>query len=1009
MATALALAARRVASSAPSAALRMAWAAAEAASDGAGTATAALVLPGFLDPLWQRVMAWAGPAGVWPPRRKGVPLYVGMWCGVIATIFFGFIRKGHNTKESEWEKARKRRYIQASLENMLEFEDARLAEEAEAKAKAGSKDGVEAKPTKQDTDSSSDEEDKAKKKAPKKKEAADAKKIFSLVYDEVEDGPVTRIGIDGSSEWYQRALVMLKARLEHELVEATDNTKYARGLLPPPPEGMPDKVEDWKDGEKLMDKVKLAHDQVGKCFGRKFLDRAKVKEAQRICTTLVKARKAAVLRIFKLFLPHAPKWMAGTGLLMFTETMWGFLFGELVSTAQLAYDITDNTMRRALIQSLKVFIWFCFNWPLDNLGDTFVDDVEAMLQLDLRNAVMGSIMSQDREYFDNHQAGVLQERLNKDTEDLAKTIIQQPKNMISAITRITVKVYVLYRLSPQLFWLGISIPVPACVILNTLGWRLVRKSHKKISKVNDQAAAQTSELLREINTVRQFSMEREEQRRYRMVATWRQQLERAMSTTRMMTFGTMWAFFVFSRIFNTYWGINFVVLGELSPANLILAVYQFDGIVWGARQIVDLFPALAQLMQPLGRVASLLDSVPVIEPHPERPVEKLKPDKFKGHFVFKDVDFTYPSERQKQVLFKLSFEVLPKTKVAFVGKAGCGKSTSVTLIQRFYDVLAGQITLDGVALQEYDVHNLRRHIGVVAQENVLFSTSIVNNIIYGMGQGHLPQPTEADIWAACDAANATEFIKTFPNGLHTFVGEKGVKLSGGQKQRIAIARAMIRHPTILLLDEATSALDSVNEKEVQKALDVMLKQHDGVAICIAHRLTTIKNCDKIIVMDQGKKVEEGSHLELLSIPVVKEAEDNKKKEETEEEDGDAEDTSSVAAAADGTAEETGDKSEKDGKKDEKEAEEEGAAGQLPSATKIVSGYYHNMWDTQMGEESFGSAEDMTEEQLDGKLSFLRTETTRLVDEKAKRAQKKNDDASATADDTAAAGAAAIDN
>ena len=196
----------------------------------------------------------------------------------------------------------------------------------------------------------------------------------------------------------------------------------------------------------------------------------------------------------------------------------------------------------------------------------------------------------------------------------------------------------------------------------------------------------------------------------------------------------------------------------------------------------------------------------------------------------------------------------------------------VTLIQRFYDVTSGSITLDGELLQEYDVHNLRRHIGVVAQDNVLFSTSIMENIVYGMGQGHLAKPTMDDIWRACDSANATEFIKTFPNGLHTFVGEKGVKLSGGQKQRIAIARAMIRQPTILLLDEATSALDSVNEKEVQKALDVMLKQHAGVAICIAHRLTTIKNCDKIIVMDQGKKVEEGSHAELLQIPVLKEEE-----------------------------------------------------------------------------------------------------------------------------------------
>ena len=514
-------------------AVRMAFAAAQAVPQ-------ALDLP-LIGPLWTALIRWAKPAGVWPPTRKGAPIYVVAWASVICWIFFGFIRKGHRTKESEWEKARKRSYIQASLENMMEFEDARLAEEAEAAgsskevsddgSEAGKDDAGDRAPTKQD----SDEEPETGKKSGAKKQAPDAKKIFSLVFDEVEDGPITSIGIDPEAEWYKRALVMLRKQMETELVEATDNTKLARGLVEPPAAGMPDKVEDWKDGEKLMTKVRLADNDVCRAFGKRFLDRDVVKEARRVVGVLVKARKAAVMRIFKLFVPHAPRWLAGTGILMLTETMWGFLFGELASTAQLAYDLNENTMRLALLQSLKVFIWFVFNWPLDNLGDTLVDDVESMLQLDLRNAVMGSIMSQDREFFDSQQAGVLQERLNKDTEELAQTIIQQPKNLISALTRIAVKVFILYRLSPQLFWLGISIPVPACVILNTLGWRLVRKSHKKISKVNDQAAAQTSELLREINTVRQFGMEREEQRRYKMVATWRQQLERAMGKLVMLS------------------------------------------------------------------------------------------------------------------------------------------------------------------------------------------------------------------------------------------------------------------------------------------------------------------------------------------------------------------------------------------------------------------------------------------------------------------------------------------
>ena len=150
------------------------------------------------------------------------------------------------------------------------------------------------------------------------------------------------------------------------------------------------------------------------------------------------------------------------------------------------------------------------------------------------------------------------------------------------------------------------------------------------------------------------------------------------------------------------------------------------------------------------------------------------------------------SERQKQVLHGLSFSIEPRTKVAFVGKAGCGKSTSVTLIQRFYDVAKGKVLLDGRPISDYDVRHLRRHIGVVAQDNILFSASILENIVYGMGQGHLPEASMEDVKEACDMANVTEFLETFPNGVHTFVGEKGVKLSGGQKQRLAIARAIIR-------------------------------------------------------------------------------------------------------------------------------------------------------------------------------------------------------------------------
>ena len=175
-----------------------------------------------------------------------------------------------------------------------------------------------------------------------------------------------------------------------------------------------------------------------------------------------------------------------------------------------------------------------------------------------------------------------------------------------------------------------------------------------------------------------------------------------------------------------------------------------------------------------------------------------------GRIEFRDVDFTFPSEPQKQILHGLSFTARPGEKVAFVGSTGCGKSTAIQLILRFYTQSAGAVMLDGRPIEDFDVHYLRRQISVVAQECVLFSTTIRENVTYGLPRAVRDQLTDADIEAACRKANAWSFIQDFPRKLETYCGEKGVKLSGGQKQRLAIARAIIRKPTICLLDEASA-------------------------------------------------------------------------------------------------------------------------------------------------------------------------------------------------------------
>lgn len=241
------------------------------------------------------------------------------------------------------------------------------------------------------------------------------------------------------------------------------------------------------------------------------------------------------------------------------------------------------------------------------------------------------------------------------------------------------------------------------------------------------------------------------------------------------------------------------------------------------------------------------------------------PSKFRGELEFQNVEFRYPTELRVPALRDVSFKVGAGQKVALVGKAGCGKSTIFKLIKRLYDPTLGQVLLDGRPLREYDVQHLRRKIAVVAQDNVLFDTSIRENVAYGIH----PEPTDNEVRRALMQASALEFVEAFPDNIYTLVGGRGLTLSGGQRQRIAIARAMVRQPQILILDEATSALDPVNEKVVQKALDVLVETTQATALLIAHRLTTIKDANQIIVFDEGRVVEQGTHQELLDIPITR--------------------------------------------------------------------------------------------------------------------------------------------
>ena len=237
-------------------------------------------------------------------------------------------------------------------------------------------------------------------------------------------------------------------------------------------------------------------------------------------------------------------------------------------------------------------------------------------------------------------------------------------------------------------------------------------------------------------------------------------------------------------------------------------------------------------------------------------VNGMTPMQCEGNIEFQDVRFSYPTRKDTEILRGFSSKVSKGQTLALVGHSGCGKSTTISLVDRLYTATGGNIYLDGIEIRKLDISWLRRQIGYVGQEPVVFARSIKENIAYGV------EVTEEQIIEAAKKANAHDFITALPDGYNTYVGERGSQLSGGQKQRIAIARALVRDPTILLLDEATSALDSEAEKVVQEAINEARKGR--TTIVIAHRLSTIKDADIISVVDRGQILETGTHNELIA-------------------------------------------------------------------------------------------------------------------------------------------------
>lgn len=295
------------------------------------------------------------------------------------------------------------------------------------------------------------------------------------------------------------------------------------------------------------------------------------------------------------------------------------------------------------------------------------------------------------------------------------------------------------------------------------------------------------------------------------------------------------------------------ILVEKHQAKFVdgIRAYQlFSLTVPSITELWTTIPAVFKAMKVLKPVLDILRTDPQTS-------GDLQLESLEGHITFNEVNFSYPSRSEIPILINFSVSVKAGTSLALVGASGAGKSSVIALIERFYDPQQGEILIDGRDIKTYNLKWLRKHIGLVQQEPLLFSTSIRENIMYGNEDA-----SESEIMEAAEAANIHSFVSSLPNGYNTLVGDRGSALSGGQKQRIAIARIILKKPSILLLDEATSALDVESEALVVEALDKLYIAYKCTRVIVAHRLSTVVNSDVIAVMDKGQIKEMGSHLDL---------------------------------------------------------------------------------------------------------------------------------------------------